>query len=70
MKLIKWTEQVQDRLKWKAIVEKTKTLSELSRKKRKRFPGREKVYPFVKCVTGSGTQTSLSSMNMGPFDPA
>jgi hypothetical protein len=29
MKLIKWTEQVQDRLKWKAIVEKVKTLSEL-----------------------------------------
>ena len=29
MKLMKWTEQVQDRLKWKAIVEKAKTLSEL-----------------------------------------
>jgi hypothetical protein len=29
MKLIKWTEQVQDRLKWKDIVEKAKTLSEL-----------------------------------------
>jgi hypothetical protein len=29
MKLIKWTEQVQDRLKWKATVEKAKTLSEL-----------------------------------------
>jgi hypothetical protein len=29
MKFIKWTEQVQDRLKWKAIVEKAKTLSEL-----------------------------------------
>ena len=28
-KLIKWTEQVQDRLKWKAIVEKAKTLSDL-----------------------------------------
>jgi hypothetical protein len=28
-KLIKWTEQVQDRLKWKGIVEKAKTLSEL-----------------------------------------
>jgi hypothetical protein len=27
--LIKWTEQVQDRLKWKDIVEKAKTLSEL-----------------------------------------
>ena len=29
MKLIKWTEQDQDRLKWKAIVEKAKTVSEL-----------------------------------------
>ena len=29
MKLIKWTEQVQDRLKWKDIVEKAKTLSEM-----------------------------------------
>jgi len=26
MKLMKWAEQVQDRLKWKAIVEKAKTL--------------------------------------------
>jgi hypothetical protein len=29
MKLIKWREQVQNRPKWKDIVEKTKTLSEL-----------------------------------------
>jgi hypothetical protein len=29
MKLIKWTGQVQDRLKWKGIVEKAKTLPEL-----------------------------------------
>ena len=29
MKLIKWTEQIQDHLKWKVIVEKAKTLSEL-----------------------------------------
>ena len=29
MKLIKWTEQVQDRLKWKGIVEKAKTLLKL-----------------------------------------
>jgi hypothetical protein len=29
MKLTKWTEQVQDRLKWKVIVEKAKILSEL-----------------------------------------
>jgi len=29
MKLIKWTEQVQNRLKWKEIVEKAKTLPEL-----------------------------------------
>jgi hypothetical protein len=28
MKLIKWTEQVQDRLKWKDTVEKAKTLPE------------------------------------------
>ena len=29
MKLIKWTEQVQDRLKWKEIVVKAKTVPEL-----------------------------------------
>jgi len=29
MRLIKWTEQVQDCLKWKNIVEKAKTLPEL-----------------------------------------
>jgi hypothetical protein len=29
MKLIKWTEQFQDRLKWKDVVEKAKTVSEL-----------------------------------------
>jgi hypothetical protein len=29
MKLIKWTEQVQDRLIWKVIVEKAKTVPEL-----------------------------------------
>jgi len=29
MKLIKWTEQVQDRLKYKGIVEKAKILPEL-----------------------------------------
>jgi len=29
MKLMKWAEQVQDRLKWKDIVEKVKTLLEL-----------------------------------------
>jgi hypothetical protein len=29
MKLIKWTGQVQDRLKWKGVVEKAKTLPEL-----------------------------------------
>ena len=29
MKLIKWTEQVQDRLKWKGTVEKAKTIPEL-----------------------------------------
>jgi hypothetical protein len=29
MKLIKWTEQVQNRLKWKDIVEEAKTVSEL-----------------------------------------
>jgi len=29
MKLVKWTEQVQDRLKWKDIVERAKTVSEL-----------------------------------------
>jgi hypothetical protein len=29
MKLIKWVEQVQNRFKWKAIVEKAKTLPKL-----------------------------------------
>jgi hypothetical protein len=29
MKIIKWVEQVQGRFKWKAIVEKAKTLPEL-----------------------------------------
>jgi hypothetical protein len=29
MKLVKWAEQVQDCLKWRAIVKKAKTLSEL-----------------------------------------
>ena len=29
MKLTKWEEQVQDRLKWKDTAEKAKTLSEL-----------------------------------------
>jgi hypothetical protein len=29
MKLIKWAKQVQDRLKWKDIVEKAKILSQL-----------------------------------------
>ena len=34
MKLVKRAEQVQDRCKWKAIVEKAKTLSELQRHRR------------------------------------
>ena len=29
MKLIKWSEQIQERLKWKGIAEKAKTLPEL-----------------------------------------
>jgi len=36
MKLIKLTEQVQDRLKWEGIVEKAKTLTELQRQARRR----------------------------------
>jgi len=36
MKLVKWVEQVQDRSKWKDIVEKVKSLSELNRHKRRR----------------------------------
>ena len=36
MKLMKWEEQVQDRLKWKDIVEKAKTLSQLQRHRRRR----------------------------------
>jgi len=39
MKLIKLTEQVQDRLKWKDIVEKAKTLSEMQRRRRRRRSG-------------------------------
>ena len=37
MKLIKWTELVQDRPRWKGIVEKAKTLPELQRQARKRM---------------------------------
>jgi hypothetical protein len=37
MKLMKWDEQVQDSLKWKDIVEKAKTLSELQRHRRRRL---------------------------------
>jgi hypothetical protein len=40
MKLIKWIEQVQDRLKWKVIVEKAKTLPGLWRKRRRRNSAR------------------------------
>jgi len=36
MKLMKWAEQVQDRPKWKDIVEKAKILSELWRHRRRR----------------------------------
>jgi hypothetical protein len=36
MKLIKWTGQVQDRLKWKDTVEKIKTVPELWRHRRRR----------------------------------
>jgi hypothetical protein len=36
MKFVKWAEQVQDRSKWKDIVEKAKTLSELYRHRRRR----------------------------------
>ena len=35
-KLIKWTEHVQDRLKWKGTVEKARTLPELQRQARRR----------------------------------
>jgi hypothetical protein len=35
MKLIKWTEQVQDRLEWKVIVEKAKTVPELLCRRKK-----------------------------------
>jgi len=34
MKLIKWAEQVQDRLKLKDIVEKTRTVPEMQKKKK------------------------------------
>jgi hypothetical protein len=37
MKLIKWTEQVSDCLKWKHIVEKAKTLPELQHHRRRRL---------------------------------
>jgi hypothetical protein len=36
-KLIKWVEQVQDRFKWKAIVEKAKTVPELYRLRSRRL---------------------------------
>jgi hypothetical protein len=35
IKLMQWAEQVQDRLKWKGIVEKDKTLRELQRHRRR-----------------------------------
>jgi hypothetical protein len=34
LQLVKWTEQVKDRLKWKAIVEKAKNLPELKCRRR------------------------------------
>jgi hypothetical protein len=37
MKLIKWAEQVQDHVKWKDIVEKATTLSELQCRRRRRL---------------------------------
>jgi hypothetical protein len=37
MKLIKWTEQVQDHLEWKATVEKAKTIRVVAQKKKKCF---------------------------------
>jgi len=37
MKLLKWSEKVQDRLEWKKIVEKAKTLHELQRLLRRRY---------------------------------
>jgi hypothetical protein len=37
MKLIKWAEQVQDRLKWEVIVEKAKTVSELKGGRRRKM---------------------------------
>jgi hypothetical protein len=36
LRLIKWTEQVHDCLKWKVIVEKAKTLPDLQRRRRRR----------------------------------
>ena len=36
MKLTKWTEQGQDRLKWKDIVEKSKTNGDVVQKKKKK----------------------------------
>jgi hypothetical protein len=39
IKLMKWAEQVQDRLKWKDIVEKAKTLPELLRHRRREEDG-------------------------------
>jgi hypothetical protein len=36
MKLIKWAEQVKNRLKWKDIVEKVKTIRAVAQKKKKK----------------------------------
>jgi len=44
MKLMKWAEQVQDRFKWKDIVEKAKILSELCRHKRRKKKKKRKNY--------------------------
>jgi hypothetical protein len=35
VKIIKWTQQIQNRLQWKDIVEKAKTISELQRRRRR-----------------------------------
>jgi Flp pilus assembly protein TadB len=42
MKIVKWTEQAQDRLKWKAVVEKAKNLIRVVAQKQKKKKKKKK----------------------------
>jgi len=48
MKLIKLTEQVQERLKWKLIFKKVKTIRVVAQKKKKKLPARRAKAEWLK----------------------